>query len=126
VDRTRRAEADRRVTLRPAPETMTLLTALLPVAQGVAASADGAPVELQLVIGDSTGAGRRPARHGHRLRPGAGPPGRSAMEAHFGRASSTRTPPEGSANVQRPSRQGWPPSTVRIEPVVYDERSLAR
>jgi len=64
VDRTRRAEADRRVTLRPAPETMTLLTALLPVDQGVAASADGAPVELQLVIGDSTGAGAKtgPAR----------------------------------------------------------------
>ena len=34
--RTRKAEADRRVTLRPAPDTMTNLTSLLPVAHGVA------------------------------------------------------------------------------------------
>ena len=37
--RGRRAVADRRVTLRPAPDTMTLLTGFLPVAQGVAAYA---------------------------------------------------------------------------------------
>lgn len=36
VDRHARAEADRRVTLRPAPDTMAQLTSLLPVAQGVA------------------------------------------------------------------------------------------
>ncbi len=36
VERAGRAEADRRVTIRPAPDTMTLVTALLPVAQGVA------------------------------------------------------------------------------------------
>ena len=36
VQRQRAAEQDRRVTLRPAPDTMTKLTALLPVAQGVA------------------------------------------------------------------------------------------
>lgn len=34
--RARRAEGERSVTLRPAPDTMTYLTALLPVAQGVA------------------------------------------------------------------------------------------
>lgn len=34
--RAARAQADRRVSLRPAPDTMTYLTALLPVAQGVA------------------------------------------------------------------------------------------
>lgn len=39
AERRRRAEADRTVTLRPAPDTMTYLTALLPVAQGVAAFA---------------------------------------------------------------------------------------
>lgn len=33
--RARQAEADRRVSVRPAPDTMTYLTALLPVAQGV-------------------------------------------------------------------------------------------
>ncbi|MGH3412145.1 MAG: DUF222 domain-containing protein [Marmoricola sp.] len=48
VDRARRARAERHVSLRPAPDTMTWLTALLPVEQGVAcwaalkASADGA------------------------------------------------------------------------------------
>lgn len=36
VERRRRAEAERRVTLRPAPDTMTYLTALMPVADGVA------------------------------------------------------------------------------------------
>jgi len=35
VDRAARAEAERTVTIRPAPDTMTYLTALLPVAQGV-------------------------------------------------------------------------------------------
>lgn len=36
VDRAARAASDRTVTIRPAPDTMTYLTALLPVAQGVA------------------------------------------------------------------------------------------
>ncbi|HRA76182.1 MAG TPA: DUF222 domain-containing protein [Propionicimonas sp.] len=36
VARSARAEADRRVTLRPAPDTMAILSATLPVAQGVA------------------------------------------------------------------------------------------
>jgi hypothetical protein len=35
VDRAAKAEADRRVSIRPAPDTMTYVTALLPVAQGV-------------------------------------------------------------------------------------------
>lgn len=39
VRRAARAENERTVTLRPAPDTMTYLTALLPVAQGVAAYA---------------------------------------------------------------------------------------
>lgn len=39
VRRAARAENERSVTLRPAPDTMTYLTALLPVAQGVAAYA---------------------------------------------------------------------------------------
>jgi Domain of unknown function (DUF222)/HNH endonuclease len=48
VTRRRRAEADRRVTLRPAPDVMAQLSALLPAAQGVAvfaalrSAADGA------------------------------------------------------------------------------------
>jgi hypothetical protein len=39
VARRRKAESERRVTLRPAPDTMTYLTALLPVKEGVAALA---------------------------------------------------------------------------------------
>ena len=35
VDRAARAESDRTVTIRPAPDTMTYVTALLPVAKGV-------------------------------------------------------------------------------------------
>jgi hypothetical protein len=35
VDRAARAESERTVTIRPAPDTMTYLTAILPVAQGV-------------------------------------------------------------------------------------------
>ena len=35
VDRAAKAESDRTVTIRPAPDTMTYVTALLPVAQGV-------------------------------------------------------------------------------------------
>ena len=36
LDRISKAESDRRVTLRPAPDTMSILSGLLPVAQGVA------------------------------------------------------------------------------------------
>ena len=39
AERRKRAEAERCVTLRPAPDSMTYLTALLPVAQGVAVKA---------------------------------------------------------------------------------------
>lgn len=39
VDRAARAKSERCVTIRPAPDTMTYLTALLPVAEGVAAYA---------------------------------------------------------------------------------------
>ncbi|MDT5350167.1 MAG: hypothetical protein QOH91_3454, partial [Mycobacterium sp.] len=39
VDRAAKAENERTVTIRPAPDTMTYLTALLPVTQGVAAYA---------------------------------------------------------------------------------------
>ncbi|HVQ49041.1 MAG TPA: DUF222 domain-containing protein [Mycobacterium sp.] len=39
VDRAAKAEADRTVTIRPAPDCMTYVTALLPVAQGVGAYA---------------------------------------------------------------------------------------
>ncbi len=64
VERRSRAEADRRVTLRPAPDVMTQLTALLPAAQGVAvwatlsqaadqARAAGDPRTRQQVIADT-------------------------------------------------------------------------
>lgn len=39
TDRARKAESERRVTLRPAPDTMSLLSGLLPARQGVAAYA---------------------------------------------------------------------------------------
>ena len=100
VERSARAAADRRVTIRPAPDTMAIVSALLPMAQGVAvwaaltreadrlrasgdprgrgqvmadtlvcratgqATADGVPVEIQLVMSDEAllGNGSTPAR----------------------------------------------------------------
>ena len=64
AERRRRAEADRCVTIRPAPDTMTYVTALLPVAQGVAVHAaltaeadrrrsDGDPRSRQQVMADT-------------------------------------------------------------------------
>ena len=52
VDRAAKAETERTVTIRPAPDTMTYLTALLPVAQGVSAyaalrrEAESAPMDV--------------------------------------------------------------------------------
>lgn len=57
--RAARAEGERRVTVRPAPETMTYLTALLPVAQGVAAyAALVAHAQAAVAAGDPRGRGQ--------------------------------------------------------------------
>jgi Domain of unknown function (DUF222) len=54
--RVRGAEKDRRVTVRPAPDTMCRLTALLPVAQGVAAyAALGRAADTTVARGDERG-----------------------------------------------------------------------
>ena len=58
AERRRRAEAERRVTVRPAPDTMAYLTVLLPVAQAVAAYAALA------VAADSAGAAGDPRGRG--------------------------------------------------------------
>jgi hypothetical protein len=51
--RIRKAESERRVTLRPAPDTMSVLNALLPVAQGVAVlSALGQEADSRRATGD--------------------------------------------------------------------------
>ena len=53
AERRRRAEKDRRVGLRPAPETMTRLSALLPLVQGVAAhTALGRDADAKRAAGD--------------------------------------------------------------------------
>jgi hypothetical protein len=57
--RTARAESERRVTLRPAPDTMAYLTALLPVAQAVAAHAAlTAAADTARAGGDARGKGQ--------------------------------------------------------------------
>jgi len=57
--RAAKAEADRRVTLRPAPDTMAYLTALLPVAQAVAAHAAlVAAADSARAAGDDRGKGQ--------------------------------------------------------------------
>jgi hypothetical protein len=59
VDRLRAAANDRHVTLRPAPDTMARLGALLPVAQGVAAyAALGRDADALIAAGDGRGRGR--------------------------------------------------------------------
>jgi hypothetical protein len=59
VDRTRGAVKDRRVTLRPAPDVMSRLGALLPVAQGVACHAAlGRHADSLISAGDSRGRGQ--------------------------------------------------------------------
>lgn len=58
VARSAKAAKDRYVSCRPGPDTMTMVTALLPVAQGVAVYADQpVPVTLGLVMADTTLAG---------------------------------------------------------------------
>jgi hypothetical protein len=59
VDRAGRAASDRRVTIRPAPDTMTYVSALLPVASGVAvfAALRGA-ADAALAAGDGRGRGQ--------------------------------------------------------------------
>ena len=63
AERARRATSERSVWLRPAPDTMTYLSALLPVAQGVAAyAALRAAADTAVATGD--GAGRPPGSDG--------------------------------------------------------------
>jgi hypothetical protein len=59
VDRARKAEADRHVSIRPAPDTMARVSALLPVAQGVAVyAALKQAAETALAAGDPRGKGQ--------------------------------------------------------------------
>lgn len=59
VARRRRAESERRVTIRPAPDTMVHLSALLPVAQGVAAfAALSRAADTARALGDPRGRGQ--------------------------------------------------------------------
>jgi hypothetical protein len=59
VDRLSHAANDRRVSLRPAPDAMTRLTALLPVAQGVAVyAALGRAADTHIASGDARGRGQ--------------------------------------------------------------------
>lgn len=59
VDRLRQVAADRTVTLRPAPDTMAYLTALLPVTQGVAVlAALRAAADTNTAVGDERSRGQ--------------------------------------------------------------------
>ena len=74
VDRAAKAETERTVTIRPAPDTMTYLTALLPVAQGVsvyAALRREADTLCRRALA-RPGDGRHAGRAGHRAQRGSG------------------------------------------------------
>jgi hypothetical protein len=62
VDRAVRAESERTVTIRPAPDTMTYVTALLPMTQGVSVYA--ALRRAADTCGDGRGHGQSPASGG--------------------------------------------------------------
>ena len=67
VDRAAKAESDRTVTIRPAPDTMTYVTALLPVAKGVGVYA-ALKRAADTTFDDRSrgpGHGRHPVRAGH-------------------------------------------------------------
>ena len=66
VDRAAKAEADRTVTIRPAPDTMTYVTALLPVAKGVGvyAALNGPPTPPSTTA-PAGSHGRHSVRAGH-------------------------------------------------------------
>ncbi len=92
IRRTRKAQTDRRVSLRPAPDAMAYLTALLPVAQGVACYAALAR------HADTTRATGEDARH--HSRPHSRPRGRGQLMADTlverltGQTTATGTPVE--------------------------------
>ena len=62
VDRAVRAQSERTVTIRPAPDTMTYVTALLPMTQGVSVYA--APRRAADTCFDGRGHGQSPASGG--------------------------------------------------------------
>ena len=147
-----RAAAERRVSLRPAPDTMTFLTGLLPVAQGVAvhaalapgsqtrlrsrgdargrgqimadtlvervtgqATATAVPVEVQLVMTDTTLLERGPDPCPRsRLRPGRGTLGPSLAGRHHRRRVGT-------AALHPPARAG--PGRDGVHPAYVHRRT---
>ena len=100
VRRAAKAAGDRRVTIRPAPDTMTYLTTLLPVAQGVAAWASLSKAALRRQ-------GRR--RRAHRV-PADGRPARATDHRPGHRRGRARRDPAGDdprhpARRLRPTRE---------------------
>ena len=69
--RSRKAERDRRVSIRPAPDTMSNVTGLLPVAQGVAVYA-ALRKHAESLAGSRRPPDDRPDHGGHLLRPADG------------------------------------------------------
>ena len=131
VDRAARAETERCVTVRPAPDCMTYVTALLPMTQGVAVYAalkraadtcfDGrsrGQVMADTLVERVTG---RPADGAHpdRGQPGAlrrHPDGRWDPGGGFRLRAGARgdRPPVGAAGADRSGVQGHPAQVVRI------------
>ena len=111
VNRSRAAERDRRVTLRPAPDTMARLTALLPVAQGVAAyAALIKAADTARATGDPRGRGQVMAdtlvATGHRASQPCRGPGRDPPGDDRPHPLPHRSPP----------RRGGAPDRVRADP----------
>ncbi len=111
VKRNRKATGDRRVSIRPAPDTMAYLTALLPVGQGVAVyAALTRHADLGTATGDPRGRGQLMADElVHRITTPASPAPGSTGTAPAGTAANA-CPNEGDPAATKPNNGAVPRS----------------
>ena len=121
VTRRRIAESERRVTLRPAPDVMSRLSAELPVAQGVAVYRTlGEHADSLRAAGDRRSRSQLHGRHAGDARAGHRAPRRHCPSPRMSSSPTTscsgarRTPP--SSMVSVPSRPSWRESSPRPRP----------
>ncbi len=135
VDRSRRAQTQRTVTLRPAPDTMSYLTGLLPVAQGVAcyavltraadtARAAGDPRTRGQVMADTlvTALGATTTGSTNPNTADAGNTGDTASTGDAGGSGSSSATGAGPAPVPDPAA---PAGSVSVQLVMTDRTLLA-
>jgi hypothetical protein len=125
VDRARRAEKQRSVTLRPAPDTMSYLTGLLPVAQGVACYA------VLTRAADTARAAGDPRTRGQVMADtlvsalGAGPASAGPDSADGAVSAADPAGPAGPSVVPKVPDPAGPARSVSVQLVMTDRTLLA-